>query len=306
MWCGERQGFLIIQGNSPTPLQLSRLTGGRATEIENLLRELCEAGVSATNEEGVIYSKRMVRDLAASKLGCENGKKGGNPVLTSPIATAQPLTPHLTPHLTTHLTTPLILDTDTDTDTPKVPRGTEEIEEQIPAPDSASNSALLSPPPSSDPGDQLLTRAKELFRMRATTPLDSSQTRAWQKKETRAAVTDTSDDDWQMLEWAYSQSSGDASTYRRKDLASMLNNWSCEISRARDWAKKSGARIQPAAKPTDDEPTQWRNAAQKMGYNEFLPSAQWHSLTWELRNEILAFLESDIEFSANHTETTQP
>jgi hypothetical protein len=46
-----------------------------------LVAELEEHGVFSRTSEGVIYSRRMVRDLAKRQADVENGRKGGNPRL---------------------------------------------------------------------------------------------------------------------------------------------------------------------------------------------------------------------------------
>jgi hypothetical protein len=42
------------------------------------------------------------------------------------------------------------------------------------------------------------------------------------------------------LEWLFSQTQGDPARYRRQTFATLLNNWSGEIEKAREW--KSGHR----------------------------------------------------------------
>ncbi len=49
--------------------------------LKKLLAELREFGVFSETDAGVIYSRRMVKDNAASEAGRESGKNGGNPTL---------------------------------------------------------------------------------------------------------------------------------------------------------------------------------------------------------------------------------
>ena len=79
---GEPYGHLTINGKPATPRHLSSLAGGSEKEVAKLVSELEEAGVFSRTTEGVIYSRRMVRDKAASEEGRANGKRGGNPSLT--------------------------------------------------------------------------------------------------------------------------------------------------------------------------------------------------------------------------------
>jgi hypothetical protein len=83
MHAAEQQGFLLVNGRLPSPRQVAAITGGAEKEVVRLLAELEEAGVFSRDEAGVIFSRRMVRDKAASEEGRANGSRGGNPALTS-------------------------------------------------------------------------------------------------------------------------------------------------------------------------------------------------------------------------------
>jgi len=101
-----------------------------------------------------------------------------------------------------------------------------------------------------------LTRFRNLFNHRDSTPLDSSSSRAWEKNKKAAAAV--SEEDWRFLEWAYRQKEGAAAQFRRKDLATLLNNILTEVSRARDWAGRSGASVSATA-TVSTEPDGWRD-----------------------------------------------
>ena len=102
----------------------------------------------------------------------------------------------------------------------------------------------------------VLTRFRNLFRLRPETPLDSSATRAWAKNKKAAAAV--SEEDWRFLEWAYRQKEGAAAQFRRKDLATLLNNILAEVTRARDWAGREGVSLNAAAS-APMEPAGWRD-----------------------------------------------
>jgi hypothetical protein len=104
--------------------------------------------------------------------------------------------------------------------------------------------------------DPLLTRIRNLFNLRDSTPLDTSSLRAWEKnKKSAAALTE---DEWRTLEWAYRQKEGPAAQFRRKDLSTLLNNLLAEVTRSGEWAARSGYR--PSAATTAPvEPTGWRD-----------------------------------------------
>jgi hypothetical protein len=91
-------GFLIVEGIVPTPKQLVGLLGGSEKEIRELLDELGKAKVYSVTggdmpddvkalipagmPDGVILSRRMVRDEAKAAKDRANGKGGGNPKLS--------------------------------------------------------------------------------------------------------------------------------------------------------------------------------------------------------------------------------
>ena len=103
--------------------------------------------------------------------------------------------------------------------------------------------------------DLSLHRAKMLFRMRPSTALDHSQQTAWKKN--KRAVESTSEGDWLLLEWYFAQR-GEVAEYRRRDLATLLNNWNGEIQRAADIAKKKGSTFSKKEKAPEQVPANWR------------------------------------------------
>ena len=77
----EPYGHLLISGQPPDNVKLTRVLGGSPEEIAALVAELREAGVFSTTEHGVIFSRRMVRDAAQALVDRQNGRRGGNPEL---------------------------------------------------------------------------------------------------------------------------------------------------------------------------------------------------------------------------------
>lgn len=77
----EPYGHVLVNGRAPTAKQLASMVGSTEREIARLLAELEDAGVFSRADDGAIYSRRMVRDKAASDLGRQHGKAGGNPIL---------------------------------------------------------------------------------------------------------------------------------------------------------------------------------------------------------------------------------
>ncbi len=97
----------------------------------------------------------------------------------------------------------------------------------------------------------LLIRCRAIFRIRPTSKLDTAQGKAWRKAA--PLVVDTLPDEWAQLESYYSADIPTREDFRRRDLATLLNNWSGEVTRARDWCTKVGWRptTQAATVPED-------------------------------------------------------
>ena len=76
-------GFIAINGNGADVDTLARLVGASPQVVEPLIAELERNGVFSRNRAGMIYSRRMVRDVKRMKTAQKNGKLGGNPTLCS-------------------------------------------------------------------------------------------------------------------------------------------------------------------------------------------------------------------------------
>ena len=75
----EPYGYLLINGVKPSVSALSGLLNVHHKTLIAALKELSEHGVYSLDSEGVIYSRRMVRDREKAIEDQENGRKGGNP-----------------------------------------------------------------------------------------------------------------------------------------------------------------------------------------------------------------------------------
>ncbi len=82
MWQAEPQGHLAIKGKPYTVAQIARVVREPEKPVAAALAELEDAGVYSKDAHGVIFSRRMVRDVAHRKVRAEGGKLGGNPALT--------------------------------------------------------------------------------------------------------------------------------------------------------------------------------------------------------------------------------
>jgi hypothetical protein len=78
-----RKGYLLVGGVAPDHKMLLRLTRGSSLgELRRALEELQRNGVYSTDEAGIAFSRRMVRDAARQARNRDNGRQGGNPRLT--------------------------------------------------------------------------------------------------------------------------------------------------------------------------------------------------------------------------------
>jgi len=77
----EPYGHLTISGREMTPRELANLVGIATRTASKLLEELEINGVYSRDKEGIIFSRRMVRDAEKAQKDRENGAKGGNPRL---------------------------------------------------------------------------------------------------------------------------------------------------------------------------------------------------------------------------------
>lgn len=77
----EPYGHLLVSGRAPTDAQVGVLAGAPSEQISDLIGELESAGVFSRTKDGVIYSRRMTRDMKKSAIARKNGQNGGNPSL---------------------------------------------------------------------------------------------------------------------------------------------------------------------------------------------------------------------------------
>lgn len=78
---GSEYGYLKVNGKVILPPNLARMTGTTFKELEGYLDELESAGVFSRDDEGCIFSRRMIRDEKIRESRAAGGSKGGNPNL---------------------------------------------------------------------------------------------------------------------------------------------------------------------------------------------------------------------------------
>ena len=74
-------GKLSVNGQPMTIEQLARIVGESATVTRRIMDELEHAGVFSRDDQGVVFSRRMVKDGHISDVRSAAGKLGGNPDL---------------------------------------------------------------------------------------------------------------------------------------------------------------------------------------------------------------------------------
>lgn len=86
MWRAPRRGFLEANGKQIASSELARMAGCDEAEVKQSLSRLEAAGVFSRNEDGTIYSRRMVRDEKQRLSKVEAGRAGG--IVSRPKQTA--------------------------------------------------------------------------------------------------------------------------------------------------------------------------------------------------------------------------
>ena len=68
MWKNEEPGFLQLNGQAQTPAQIARATGMSEAEVMVLLGELEGAGVPSRDSRGILFSRRIRKDLGGKEV----------------------------------------------------------------------------------------------------------------------------------------------------------------------------------------------------------------------------------------------
>lgn len=82
----EPYGHLIVRGVPVEVPALAAIVGASEQVVRSCLHELEEAGALSRSKDGVITSRRMVRDAKNRERAKIHGKKGGNPALKNAVA----------------------------------------------------------------------------------------------------------------------------------------------------------------------------------------------------------------------------
>ena len=77
----DEYGTLSINGKPMTEQQIARAVGEAPSVIAKLLAELESSGVFSRDDNGSIYSRRMIKDERLRNIRADAGRLGGNPNL---------------------------------------------------------------------------------------------------------------------------------------------------------------------------------------------------------------------------------
>lgn len=114
-------GYLAVNGEALSTTDIARMTGGSETEVSTLLDELFRNGVPSRTRNGIIYSRRMVRDAKRARTARENGKKGGNPSISKQRVSGAWVNPPVNPEVKpSH---ERVLESESEREPPVVPLG---------------------------------------------------------------------------------------------------------------------------------------------------------------------------------------
>ena len=73
----EPYGHLLVRGKAPDFNELADIASCTLREVKYSIEELLKTGALSQSPEGVIYSRRMVRDAERRLKQAEFGKRGG-------------------------------------------------------------------------------------------------------------------------------------------------------------------------------------------------------------------------------------
>lgn len=94
MHTAEPYGHLLLRGKKPDYAELATLASCKLREVKYGIEELVNKGVLSVRPDGILYSRRMVRDAERAQKRSKDGKNGGNPALVphDPVVMSQALT----------------------------------------------------------------------------------------------------------------------------------------------------------------------------------------------------------------------
>jgi len=76
MWQSDRRGFLLVGGKTPTLSTIANLIRISREDLDSALKSLEDLNVFSVTEDGIFYSRRILKDLERSESKSKSGKKG--------------------------------------------------------------------------------------------------------------------------------------------------------------------------------------------------------------------------------------
>jgi hypothetical protein len=89
MWANTPRGELSRRGKPESIEDIASMIHGDRAQVVAAIKELIEADVADTREDGTLFSRRMVADVALSETRADAGKKGGSTTQAGAKASAQ-------------------------------------------------------------------------------------------------------------------------------------------------------------------------------------------------------------------------
>lgn len=208
MFESQERGKLMLNGKAMPEAALARLLGLDNQVLTTALTAILEYGVASREEvSGALICRRMIRDEELRQIRKQCGSLGGNPNLLNQKSKQK--------------------------ETTKDKQNETSLFNQKSTPSSSSSSSDNSPIVPKGTVAPHFLRARALFRIPPSRPADRAELTA--QKKNGGAVAATTEAEWLLLEWWFSQPAkdkGDVAEFRRKGLPSLLNNWNEEIVKA--------------------------------------------------------------------------
>jgi hypothetical protein len=226
---GNPYGYLRVGSKVILAPNLSVMVGLNLDTVDRLLAELEDCGVFERDEDSCIYSRRMIRDENLRNKRAAGGKLGGNPAL-------KPRKDKAKVNLKVEnedklILTPSSSSSSSSSITPLTPQGGLLESDMLP-----KNARRLSAK------QQGITKAlgntPKMIRLNSW--FGRKPDTIW-TVEALIAFIDNNPTEAELngMEQFYTaQETEFNKLYRRKDLVTLLNNWSKELDKARDYARK--------------------------------------------------------------------
>jgi hypothetical protein len=87
----EPYGHLLLRGKRPDYAELADVASCTLREVKYSIEELVNKGALSVTDDGIIYSRRMVRDAERRAIQSAHGKRGGRPTQSNQALTEMTL-----------------------------------------------------------------------------------------------------------------------------------------------------------------------------------------------------------------------